>query len=486
MSLLLFDFPGCGLSEGEYVSLGWFESQDLHRVIEDAKKRFFLDVLILWGRSMGAVSCILYAEGHQNEVKMMVLDSPFSNLREMLIQIGQSKVKMPSVLISIALSVISSSITEKLGVNILDLEPGKVAERCNIPAMFIVAKEDEILPPKSVLEIYSKYSCPKKAILHSLEGGHASEREPHIIEQAFSMITDQISKYLHEQRMKASFILSQRPASRVSGLEDPFLRSARGVRPQNTGPTSINLYNNGGHRKMNSARDVSLNNSFVFQPSDNIYSNMDVVPPHSRVHIDPNPPINVDRPNFPSHQNSSRNILTEYGLPQAINHQQRQTVSHPDPQMNSHTSSRRNLLPIDLNPRSTIGAIQLPQVPQKITTPNLNASLCTPAYEYDQLNQSFRGGDHVATFKEREKPKHLSQCFSNQKTRQQENLERSILDASFENPKLTNSIGKSKVGRLGIKLNERPPPIQLLAQGPLNSNLSGRRLNFTDHLVRFN
>lgn len=29
VTLFCFDFAGCGLSEGEYISLGWYEREDL-------------------------------------------------------------------------------------------------------------------------------------------------------------------------------------------------------------------------------------------------------------------------------------------------------------------------------------------------------------------------------------------------------------------------------------------------------------------------
>ena len=34
ISVLTFDFAGCGMSEGEYISLGWHERDDLEIVIE--------------------------------------------------------------------------------------------------------------------------------------------------------------------------------------------------------------------------------------------------------------------------------------------------------------------------------------------------------------------------------------------------------------------------------------------------------------------
>ena len=225
MSLLLFDFAGCGRSEGEYVSLGLFEAVDLDLIIRDLKVRFRVGTLCLWGRSMGAVTSIFYAENHQSEVIAMILDSPFSNLREMLIQIAQNKIKMPSVVISMALSLISGTVKQKIGIDLLDLEPGKVAEKCNIPALFIVAKDDEILPPKSVMDIYNRYKSSKKVLITSLEGGHAAEREDHIIEQAFSMLIDEISKAHYEQKMKEKITSTSLRQKSSFRMDDPFLKS---------------------------------------------------------------------------------------------------------------------------------------------------------------------------------------------------------------------------------------------------------------------
>ena len=38
MNVFSFDFCGCGLSEGEYISLGWWEKEDLKMVVDYLKK----------------------------------------------------------------------------------------------------------------------------------------------------------------------------------------------------------------------------------------------------------------------------------------------------------------------------------------------------------------------------------------------------------------------------------------------------------------
>lgn len=81
LSLFCFDFAGCGMSEGDFVSLGWHERDDLEIVIEYLRgQRHRVSTLALWGRSMGAVTALMYAEKDLS-VAGMVLDSPFSDLK---------------------------------------------------------------------------------------------------------------------------------------------------------------------------------------------------------------------------------------------------------------------------------------------------------------------------------------------------------------------------------------------------------------------
>ena len=78
MSLFSFDFGGCGLSEGEYISLGWWEREDLDAVVKHLRECGTVSTLGLWGRSMGAVTALLHGD-RDPSIAGMVLDSPFSS-----------------------------------------------------------------------------------------------------------------------------------------------------------------------------------------------------------------------------------------------------------------------------------------------------------------------------------------------------------------------------------------------------------------------
>ena len=61
IAVVLFDFAGSGNSEGGYVSLGWYEAQDLRCVLQAIPGQLpSIDQVILWGRSMGAVTTLLF------------------------------------------------------------------------------------------------------------------------------------------------------------------------------------------------------------------------------------------------------------------------------------------------------------------------------------------------------------------------------------------------------------------------------------------
>jgi len=61
-SLFSFDFSGSGKSEGDYVSLGAYEKDDLQCVVEYLRASGNTSTVALWGRSMGAATALLHGE----------------------------------------------------------------------------------------------------------------------------------------------------------------------------------------------------------------------------------------------------------------------------------------------------------------------------------------------------------------------------------------------------------------------------------------
>ena len=201
IALLLFDFAGCGKSEGDYVSLGYHEKNDLDGVINFVSKNYPIGNISLWGRSMGAVTAILYAEKNSSKITSMILDSPFNELSTVVKEYAAKNFNLPGILLTMAIKMISGNIEKKIGYNIFDLNPGKAAKKIIVPAQFICGKNDKLVPPKTVIDIYKNYKAKKKVLLNS-DADHNDEREAHLIDSAFSLVTDEFFKATYKDLAK--------------------------------------------------------------------------------------------------------------------------------------------------------------------------------------------------------------------------------------------------------------------------------------------
>lgn len=112
ITVFCFDFGGCGLSEGEYISLGWYEREDLCIIVEFLRESRRVSTIGLWGRSMGAVTALLHGD-RDPSIGGMILDSPFANMKTLVNELAKSYTKIPSILISGALKMIRKTIKSK-------------------------------------------------------------------------------------------------------------------------------------------------------------------------------------------------------------------------------------------------------------------------------------------------------------------------------------------------------------------------------------
>ena len=83
VDLFTFDFSGCGNSEGEWVTLGWKETEDLTAVLNHLAQKGRTSKVALWGRSMGGATALRF--DHTSSpipVSGLVIDSSFSIFKE--------------------------------------------------------------------------------------------------------------------------------------------------------------------------------------------------------------------------------------------------------------------------------------------------------------------------------------------------------------------------------------------------------------------
>ena len=135
ITLFCFDFPGCGLSEGKFISLGWYERDDVATIVEYLRAERNVSTIGLWGRSMGAVTALLHGD-RDPSIAGMILDSPFSNLRTLCDELASTYAKIPKFLVGAAMGLVKRTIQKQAGFDVNKLTPITHVKECFIPALF--------------------------------------------------------------------------------------------------------------------------------------------------------------------------------------------------------------------------------------------------------------------------------------------------------------------------------------------------------------
>jgi len=144
ITLFCFDFPGCGLSEGEFISLGWYERDDVETIVNYLREHRKVSTIGLWGRSMGSVTALLHGD-RDPSIAGMILDSPFSNLRTLVNELARTHTKIPGFLVSSTMALIRKSIQSKAHFDINNLTPIDHVKKSFIPALFAAGNQDDFI-----------------------------------------------------------------------------------------------------------------------------------------------------------------------------------------------------------------------------------------------------------------------------------------------------------------------------------------------------
>lgn len=173
MNFCCFDFSGCGLSEGEFISLGYHEKDDVILLKSCLREKFGIKEFGLWGRSMGAVTAI-HAASRDNEFFAMVCDSPFLKLERLAIEMAKERNQYWFVVTSIVMSMVKKSIKKRARFSLDSLDQASVIQKCKLPILFVCSKDDKFVKPYNTEELYKLYKGKK--FLSVQPGDHNSNR----------------------------------------------------------------------------------------------------------------------------------------------------------------------------------------------------------------------------------------------------------------------------------------------------------------------
>lgn len=178
------------------------EHKDLRAIVTYLRECLDIEDIYLWGRSMGAVTSILFAHhSHDIDIQGMVLDSPFTETKTMICDLITSRASIPRLLIKTALLPISSTIKSKTNYDVLSNNPIEYAGSLHTPVYMFVSKDDVIARPDRVEQMFKKFSSRDK-IFDKIEGEHHSYREDEVIQKVHQWLMQVVNRRKSEKKNK--------------------------------------------------------------------------------------------------------------------------------------------------------------------------------------------------------------------------------------------------------------------------------------------
>ncbi|GKY90968.1 hypothetical protein MPSEU_000069600 [Mayamaea pseudoterrestris] len=185
VAVFAFDFAGSGKSDGEYVSLGYYEREDLSCIVAHLRATNVVSTIALWGRSMGAATALMFGS-RDPSIACMILDSPFADLTQLceeMVEKGREQgIVVPGFVVSVAINFLKGSVKKQGGFNIKAISPISHADKCFIPALFVAGEHDDFIKKHHSEQLHYKYAGDKNIII--VEGDHNSPRPKFLFDSA--------------------------------------------------------------------------------------------------------------------------------------------------------------------------------------------------------------------------------------------------------------------------------------------------------------
>merc|ERR1719387_533218 len=231
VALFCFDFAGCGRSDGEYISLGWHERDDLATVIEYLRKSPTSGAIGLWGRSMGAVTALMHAD-RDPSIGALCVDSPFASLRELVVELAQSEhvaISVPTWLLDAVLSLVRMRVKALANFDIDDLVPLNHVTKSFVPSLFVHGREDSFIVPKHSQRLFDAYAGDAELLM--ITGDHNSERGSDCIDRVCDFFCRGFRYYAHPLTLPLG-AAPARVRHSVGGVGRAVSEGSPGQRPQ--------------------------------------------------------------------------------------------------------------------------------------------------------------------------------------------------------------------------------------------------------------
>jgi uncharacterized protein len=176
--VVAYDSRAHGRSSGEFCTYGFYEKEDLRRVIDALEP----GPVVLVGTSLGAAVALQHA-ARDRRVAAVVAAESFSDLRTVAAE------RAPSFFTDSVIARAFEVAERKAGFRVDDVSPVRAAADITVPVMVVHGAVDIETPPAHSARILAALSCPKRLILVPNAGHNRSLR---------SDVWDEIERWLDD------------------------------------------------------------------------------------------------------------------------------------------------------------------------------------------------------------------------------------------------------------------------------------------------
>ncbi len=161
-NLLIPDLRGHGLSEGDYIGMGWDDRLDVLLWIDSIIKQDKNASIVLYGVSMGGATVMNVAgEMLPTQVKAIIEDCGYTNVWEVF----QKQLDMDYLKSEISLHIASVVTKMRAGYFLEDNKPIEQVKKSQTPMLFIHGDKDEFVPYEMLDQLYNAATCEKEKLV---------------------------------------------------------------------------------------------------------------------------------------------------------------------------------------------------------------------------------------------------------------------------------------------------------------------------------
>ena len=162
-----------GASDGDYISMGWYDKDDVYEWLDYIVRMDPDARIIVHGVSMGAATTMLLSGLNHPAVDAYIEDCGFTSTWDMFKVCLNRDYHLPTFPLLNACNVLSRI---KLGIDLKKSSAIQYITKCSKPMMFSHGEKDDFIPPYMCERLYQTYTGPKEKYI-APDAGHAESMD---------------------------------------------------------------------------------------------------------------------------------------------------------------------------------------------------------------------------------------------------------------------------------------------------------------------